>query len=303
MESNSSVSARKVLWTSFLVDILDVILGVSVTIISGSVVMLAQALEGLADLASSGFLVFGLKKSSKKADPGHPFGYGRELYFWTLISALIMLSITATLTLFFGFQRLIHPEPLHNTLIANLVLLFTAGTNGYALSLSLRRLLRGRSVSKIWTIFYQSSLIETKTAFVLDLMGTTASVLGFIALLIYSLTQNSIFDALGAIAIGLAIAFFAIILLLAAKDFLIGKGVSIQTVNTIKNAAQRVEHVRLIKDLKATHSGPESILVNIEVNAKNDLTTDQLEKMIDDVKFEIKKDLPSAKHIQVELES
>lgn len=297
------VSARKVLWVSFLVDVLDVVLGVTVTILSGSVVMLAEALEGTADLVSSGLLVLGLSRSRKQADPTHPFGYGRELYFWTLISALIMLTITATLTFYFGFQRLLHPQPLHNTILANLVLLFTAGTNGYALSLSFKRLLHGRSIQRIWTIFYNSSLIETKTTFVLDLMGTTASVLGLVALVFYGLTKNPQFDGLGAITIGLALALFSMMLLLAIKDFLIGKGVSLQTVELIKKATARVEHVKSIQDLKATHAGPETIMINIEINAKDNLTTDQLEKMIDKVKDEIRKDLPSAKHIQVELES
>lgn len=300
---SQTIPAKKVLLVSFLVDFTDLILGVIVTILSGSVVMLSQAMEGAADLVSSGLLVFGLDRSKKQADSAHPFGYGRELYFWTLISALIMLSITATLTFYFGFQRFLHPQPLHNTLLATLVLLFTAGTNGYALSLSLRRLLHGRPINKFWTIFYQSSLIETKTAFVLDLMGTTASVLGFIALVFYGITQNSHFDALGAMTIGLALAFFAIMLLLAIKDFLIGKSIPIQTIELIKKAAQKVPEVRSVQDLKATHIGPDKILINIDINAQNNLTTDELEKVIDNVKDEIRKDLPSASHIQVELKS
>src|SRR5687768_12362924 len=102
---NSNISANKVLLVSFLVDLFDVLTGVIVTWLSGSVVMLSQALEGIADLASSGFLVLGLNRSRKKADSKYPFGYGRELYFWTLISALIMFSVTSTFTIYFGWQR------------------------------------------------------------------------------------------------------------------------------------------------------------------------------------------------------
>lgn len=85
--TKNEVTAKKVLWISLVVDIIDVLSGIVVTIISGSVVMLSQVLEGIADLACSGLLVFGLKRSKKKADRNHPFGYGKELYFWTLISA------------------------------------------------------------------------------------------------------------------------------------------------------------------------------------------------------------------------
>jgi cation diffusion facilitator family transporter len=297
------VSVKKVLWVSFLVDLLDVILGIWVTIISGSVVMLSQALEGVTDLASSGLLILGLSKSKKKANITHPFGYGRELYFWTLITALIMLSITSTLTFYFGLERFLHPEVLENTVIAYSVLLLTALTNGYALSLSISRLCQGRSMTKLWEHFNNSSLIETKTTFVLDLMGFSASVFGYIALILYAVTGNGIFDGLGAMVIGISLAILSVLLIISVKDFLIGKGVSLQSIETINQAVRRLKQVHSIQALKASHIGPEEILVNIEINAEDDLSTDELETLIDKVKDEIRKDLPAAKHIQVELES
>jgi cation diffusion facilitator family transporter len=304
MDHNSPViSAKKVVWTSFLFNISDVFLGVVVTFLSGSVVMLSQALEGIADLISSGLLVFGLNRSRRKADATHPFGYGREMYFWTLISALIMLFITSTFITFFGWQKILHPEPLTNTYLTFIVLIFTSAVNGYALSLSYRRIVGNRSLTKIWKYFYHSSLIETKTAFVLDLMGTTASVVGLGAILLYVLTDDPRFDGYGAIAIGVILAFLAVFLLVAIKDFLVGKSVPLSTIEIIKNATHRITDVHSVQDLKAIHMGPDKILINIEINAKDDLTTNELEKVIDKVKDEIRKDLPSAGHIQVELES
>src|SRR5690606_31190118 len=154
-------------------------------------IMLSQALEGITDLASSGLLLFGLSRSRREADSNHPFGYGREIYFWTLISALIMLSITSTFTFYFGLQRVLNPQPLEHTYYAYIILIITALTNSYALSLSTTRLLKGRSILKLARIFYHSSFIETKTAFVLDLMGLSASLLGLIGLLLYTVTGNA----------------------------------------------------------------------------------------------------------------
>lgn len=297
------VTTKKVLLVSFLVDVLDVILGVWVTLISGSVVMLSQALEGLTDLVSSGLLLFGLSQSRKKADLKHPFGYGRELYFWTLISALVMFTVTSTFTFYFGLQRFLNPQVLEHTFVAYFVLLFTAVTNTYALSLSISRMRKGRPIKRIWQTFYNSSFIEIKTAFVLDLMGVSASILGFIALVLYAITGNGSFDGLGAMMIGVCLAFLSILLLSAVKDFLIGRGVSLHTTEVIKKAAERLTQVKSVRDLKASHIGPEEILINIEINAQDNLKTDELETLIDKVKDEIRKDLPSAKHIQVELES
>jgi len=299
--TKNEVTAKKVLWISLVVDIIDVLSGIVVTIISGSVVMLSQVLEGIADLACSGLLVFGLKRSKKKADRNYPFGYGKELYFWALISALIMLGITSTFTFYFGLNRFLHPESLQHTFWAYLVLIFTAGTNSYALSLSIKRLLEKKSFSKLRKIFHQSALIETKTAFVLDMMGTSASILGFIALMLYGITGNGQFDGLGAMIIGVVLGILSVVLLFAVKDFLIGKGVSLHILESIKKAAGRLPYVKSVSDIKAMHIGPDKLLIHIDVNFKDNLTPDELEAMTDKVKDEIRKDIPTATYIQIEL--
>lgn len=302
-QEKGKISASKVVWVSFLLNISDVVLGLIVTFFSGSVVVLSQALEGAADLAASGLLVLGLNRSKKKADESHPFGYGREMYFWTLISALIMLFVTSFFTIYLGLQRVLFPEPLENTYLAYAVLIFAIFTNGYSLSLSTRRLLHRKSLRKLWSIFYHSSLIETKSAFVLDLMATTAAFVGFVSLVLFGITGNGKFDGYGAVAIGLTLGILAILLLFAVKDFLIGKGVPIHTIEKIKAASLKVKHVKSVQDLKAIHVGPDKILINIEINVADELTTDELERLIDKVKDEIRKDIPDAGHIQIELES
>ena len=126
------ITARRVVITSFAVDLLDIILNFGVAVISGSVVMVTQVLEALSDLTASGFLLIGLARSMRKEDKTHPFGYGREIYFWTLLSALIMFGITSTLSFYFGWVRFNNPEPIQNINLALLVLMITFITNFYA---------------------------------------------------------------------------------------------------------------------------------------------------------------------------
>ncbi|HVZ58916.1 MAG TPA: cation transporter, partial [Patescibacteria group bacterium] len=202
---DTRVTSRRVVVTSFLIDIVDLISSLIVAWLSGSIVMLTQALEGLTDLVSSGFLVLGLKRSLRKEDRTHPFGYGREIYFWTLISALVMLGSTAVLSLYFGYQRFIHPHPLKDMEYAFLILFLSIFTNGYGFSLSYRRLIRQRPLKHLFAIFYRSSLVEIKTTFILDLMGTSASILSMIALTLYIVTGDGRFDGLGAMIIGSAL--------------------------------------------------------------------------------------------------
>ena len=94
--------------------------------------MVAQALEGGADLLSSGLILIGVKMSKRPADKRHPYGYGRELYFWTFVSGLATFGVTATLSFYFGLRRFLSPEPVHHLAAAYAVLLFTVFSNGYA---------------------------------------------------------------------------------------------------------------------------------------------------------------------------
>src|SRR3990167_2346825 len=135
------ITARRVVITSFLVDLIDVISSLVIAILSGSVVMLAQVLQGLADLASAGFLILGVKQSTKPTDKKHPFGHSREIFFWAMLSALTMFGITASLSFYLGLQRFLRPETIENINLAYLVLGITTITNGYSFTLSFRRLM------------------------------------------------------------------------------------------------------------------------------------------------------------------
>lgn len=296
-------SAKKVILTSFFVDFLDVATSLVIAIISGSVVMLAQVLEGLADLAASGFLLIGLIRSGKPSDKQHPFGYGRELYFWTMLSSILILGVTSTLALYFGWERFVHPQPIGNLYLAFAVLGVTTFTNGYAFSLSLKRLLRGRSIFRIRKIFIRSSLIETKTAFVLDLMGTLASIFGFAALAFYQVTGNLIFDGLGAMAIGGLLVVFGVMLIIPIRELIIGQSASPEVEGKIREATLIQPEVKEVLDLKTIHIGSEKLLVNAEVNLNSNLTTKDIEGIIDRIKANIKKEVPAVKHIQVEVET
>ncbi len=296
------LSARRIIITSFLVDFLDVFLSFFVAILSGSIVMVTQMLEGLADLSASGFLLIGLRRSLRKEDKTHPFGYGREIYFWTLMSALIMFGITSTLSFYFGYRRFIDPIPLRDINLALFVLLLTFFTNAYAFILSFLRLLRSRSIFSIVSIFFKSSLVETKTTFTLDLMGTLASFFGLIALLIYKFTGDGRFDGLGAMVIAVNLAIFSIFLVLGIKDLLVGRSASSEVEKRIKEAALSITNVKRVSGLRTLHLGSEKLLVSLDVDIAGKLKKRDLEQIIGEIELKIKQVIPSARYIFVELE-
>lgn len=302
-KTEQSVTSKKVILTSFSVDLLDVILNFSIAILSGSVIMLTQVLEGISDLTSSGLLLIGLKRSSQKEDNTHPFGYGNEIYFWSFLAAIVMFGLTSTLSFYFGWQRFFHPEAVRDIGIAIAVLVLTFFTNGYAFFLSFRRLLKKRPPKHILQVFYRSSLVETKTTFILDLMGTSASLMGAIALGIYIITGDMRFDGLGAMIIGVVLAIFSLFLVSGIRDMFVGKKASVETEGKITEAALEVEGVEQVLGIKTLHIGTEKLLVDLDVHMQSRLGTRELERLIDKIKVKIREQVPSAKYIQVELET
>ena len=303
MVQSKPISAKRVVITSFAVDILDVVTNLAISILTGSVIMITQVLRGTSDLAAAGFLVYGIKQSEKPADIKHPFGHGQEIYFWAMLSALVMFGITATLSFYLGMQRFLNPQELNNISLAYLTLIITALANAYSLSLSLKRLSKSMKLLELPKIFLNSPLIETKTTFVLDLMGTASSILGLIALILFGITQDLRFDGLGTMLISIVLSIMAFLLLKGVKDLLVGKSASTAEAEKIREAALKIPEVKNVLDLRTMYLGPEKLLVNLEVHLKDNLTTDEIEVLVDKIKESIKSQVPDVHHIQVELET
>ena len=298
-----TISDERVVKTSIKVDILDIVLNIIAAIFTGSVVMLAEVFQGIADLISDGLTYLGMKRSRVLPSRRYPFGHGRELYIWSLFSTLIMFLVLASLSFYFGWQRLRNPKDIEHIFLAYSVLIISLITNGYSFSLSFRRILEGRPFWKIRRAFSQSTFLETKITFTSDLLGTLAAFLGLIALILYEKTGNFWFDGLGAISIGLIMVFFSLWLFKNIKDFIVGVSAPEETKDQIKKAALEIAGVQEVLDLKSIVIGSNRLLVNLEIHIASGLVTEEIEKLIDRVKVNVKEKVPSVYHIQVEPET
>ena len=294
------LTARRIVTTSFLVDVLDIALNVAVAILTGSIILLAEALQATADLVSAGFVLLGLRRSERAPDKEHPFGHGRELYFWTLVSSLVMFLITSALSIYLGFKRFLSPQPLENTYLAFIVLAIAVISNGYSLTLSAKRLLGKKKTSYLVNSFFESILIETKTTFVLDLAGTTAALVGLLSLTIYVLTGDLRLDGVGAMLIGITLAILSFFLLISTKDLLVGKSAPKDIEEKIMEIASEVPNVRKVSDLKTIIIGNERVMVNLDINLTKYLNTKGIESVIEEVKTKVQTKIPFIKYIQVE---
>ncbi|WP_120005010.1 cation diffusion facilitator family transporter [Nesterenkonia muleiensis] len=297
------LSDTRVVLTSTVVSVFDVSFNALVAIVTGSTVMLSQALQGLSDMMTGIVLFVGVKRSKRRPDPQFQFGYGREVFFWAMIAGIIMFGGTGLASVYFGYQQFTRPEPVDNVWLAFLVLAFGFCTNAYALSLSFRRLRQGGGTEGWLRRLRRSSLIETKATFLLDSIGTTATGIGIIALLLFALTGDSRLDGAGGLAIGMTMMFAAILLILDVRGLIVGRGAGQTTSKRIIDVAESVTNVRSVLDLRTMYLGSDKLLVILEVHLEDGLDTDTIEELIDTIKRTVTIAVPSVHRIQVEVET
>lgn len=296
-------SDKNVVGTSLLVSVSDVLLNLLVGLFTGSTAVIAQSLQGFSDLTTAGILYMGVLRSKKKADKLHPLGYGREIFFWVLIAGMLMFVGTGAFTLYLGFQQFINPGQIDNVGLAFIMLSFGLVTNYYAFSKSVRRIKHTTSKRSLWRQFRDSPMIETKATFIVDFLGSLSALFGFVALSVYVITGDVRFDGVGGMLVGGSMMTAAVILVLDVRDLIVGKSAPIWVVRKIRSAALSHPEVEEILDLRTIYLGSSKIMVLLEIHLNENLTTNQIEKLIDRIRVDIKRKVPHAYHLQIEVET
>lgn len=299
----SKISDIRVVATSVSVSIFDVLLNVLVALFTGSTVMLSQALQGLSDLVTGGVLYLGVQRSRKAADERHQFGYGREVFFWVLIAGIMMFIGTGGLSVYLGYRQIVAPDGVAHVAVALLMLAFGLVTNGYAFSLSLKRLREVDKHTSWWQQLLRSSIVETKATLVIDFLGTIAALIGLVALGMFAITGNARLDGIGSVVIGIAMMSGAVLLIRDVRDLIVGRSVEPEVAAQIIQATTSVRGIRAVLDLRTMYLGSAKLLVIIEVHVKDGLHTDQIERVVDRVKATVHTKIPLVYDIQVEVET
>lgn len=297
----SPVDARRVLLVSFLVDVFDVVSNLAVAVITGSAVVFAEMAQGIADSAGSALLVIGERRSRRPADARHPFGYAREAFFWGLLSAVVMLGVGGGLSAWRGCRQLLQPEPLAAPLLAIAVVTLAVGTNGYAVSLSVRKLVADHgSLRMAWRAMDQPLV---KGALLRDAIGTTTSVSGLLALVLCRTSGLLVFDALGALTAAFLMTTASVALMLQARALITGQALPEATIERLREAIRSIPAVDAVNRLAAIYAGSSAVLVDVDLDLDEDLDTTQIESLLDAVEERARAVLPNTQRVRILLNS
>lgn len=295
-------SSKKIIYAALVGNSLIAITKFVAAGISGSSAMLSEGIHSLVDTGNQVLLLYGLRRAKRPADSDFPFGYGKEIYFWSFVVAILIFALGAGISMYEGIHRLLEPKTLGDTTINYIVLGLAMLFEGVAWYLAFKEFSKVKG-----PIGYIEAVQKGKdpTLFVV-LFEDSAAMLGLLVALVGvalgDITGNPMYDAMASIAIGLLLGATAIWLAYETKGLLIGESANKLVVKSIRELVNKSNYVEHVNEVLTMHMGPEYILANISIDFIDDATADQVEDSIEDMDQQIKLLFPAVKRVFIEIE-
>ena len=269
-------------------------------LLTGAASMLAEAVHSGADTTNQGLLFLGGAKARKTATAEHPFGYGRERYFWAFVVALVIFMLGSLFALFEGIEKVRTPHELESAGVAVVILLVAMACEGFSLRTAVRESRHTKGDESWWRFIRRSKTPELPVVLLEDLGALIGLVLALLGLALAEITGNPRFDAIGSIAIGLLLGAIAVTLVVEMKSLLIGESATPGTVAEIRSAMESCDKVERVIHLRTEHLGPEELLVGAKLAFDATLDLRGLAETIDAVEAKVRAAVPEARVIYIE---
>jgi cation diffusion facilitator family transporter len=269
-------------------------------LVTGSSSMLAESVHSLADTSNQALLLLGQRSSQRKATREHPFGFGRERYFYSFVVALMLFTLGSAFALYEGIHKVQHPEPLTSPLVAVAILVVAIGLESYSFVTALgeSRKIKGDDVSW-WGFIRQSRSPELPVVLLEDTGALFGLVFALAGVGLAELTGDPVWDGIGTIMIGALLGVIAVILIVEMKSLLIGEGATEQQLDDIcaelaGGPVERVIHIR------TQYLGPDELLVAAKLALAPNLELAEVARAIDEAEARVRAKVPVARLIYLE---
>lgn len=256
-------------------------------LLTGSSGMVSEAIHSTVDSANEILLLHGLRRANQGPDREHPLGYGRELYFWSFIVALLVFALGCGTSLYEGWLHLRTPEPIRNPLVNYVVLAFAAIFEGASWWISFRQFSEARGELGFYEAFRRSKdppsfmvLFEDSAA----LLGIVVAALGNLAV---QLTGEPRFDGAASIVIGLILGATAVLLARESKSLLIGEAANPVLATSVLSIAASQAGVRAANGLITVQLAPDQVVAALSLEFEDDLRAPQIEAIVSRIEAEV----------------
>jgi cation diffusion facilitator family transporter len=275
-------------------------------VITGSSGMMAEALHSVADTTNQVFLLLGLRFYKRPASEKHPFGYGKERFFWSFIAAIFIFGVGATYAIYEGIVKLTHPHPPENLKWAYWVLVISFILEAGSIALAIYQEVKEAHHEGLTFFAYlrESKDPTAKTVIFEDSAALLGIVIAGVGLY---LTEHhsgpgdgAYWDGLASILIGLVLSVVAFVLARTSRGLLLGEAANPKCLKAIVQAIESHPNVVKVVELLTMHLAPKQILINAHINVRDDLVTSDIVKTVEEVEELIKRAEPKVEMIFLE---
>ena len=268
--------------------------------ITGAASMLAEAVHSIADTSNQALLLVGGARARRRATPTHPFGYGRERYFWAFIVALVLFLLGGVFAIVEGVEKLRHPHELESAGIAIAILAVAIVLETFSLRTAIVEASKARAGQGWWEFIRRAKGPELPVVLLEDIGALFGLVLALLGVVIGGITDNPRWDAVGSLGIGVLLVVIAWVLVVEMKSLLIGEGASSGNERAIRDALESSPSVRKLIHLRTQHLGPEELLVAAKIELDHALTLPDVASSINEAEHRIRAAVPNARVIYLE---
>lgn len=267
---------------------------------TASASMLAEGIHSVADTSNQALLLLGRRRARKEPTSEHPFGYGRERYFWAFVVAIILFALGSLFSIFEGVEKLRHPHEITSLGWAIGVLAVAIVLESVALSVAVREANNVRAGRSWWGFIRRAKAPEIPVVLLEDVGALLGLVVAMVGVVLAETTGDPRFDAMGSLAIGVLLGIIAVVLAVEMKSLLIGESASARHVRTIRDAISSDPDLVELLSLRTMHLGPDQLLVAAKVRLADDLTFSDVAASIDRIEGRIRELVPITEAVYVE---
>lgn len=291
--------SRRVIYAALAGNLAIALTKFAAAFFTGSSAMLSEGVHSLVDTGNGGLLLYGMHRAARPADATHPFGHGRELYFWSFIVALLVFALGAGVSFYEGVMHIMAPEPVANPMVNYVVLGFSLLFEGGSWWVALKefRKTKGRlgwfqavRLSKdpsVYTVLFEDSAA---------LLGLLVAFAGISAAEFFDIPE---FDGVASLGIAAILGMTAIFLARESKGLLLGEPASREVQAKVLAIAQQDAAVQRANGLVSVHIGPEEIIAGLSVEFEDHVAAPEIEACVERIEARLKAEVPTVKSLFV----
>ena len=299
----ASLSSKKVILAALAGNFAIAVTKFAASAFTGSSAMLTEGVHSLVDTGNQLLLLYGLKQSARPADEKHPFGYGKELYFWAFLVAILIFAVGAGVSIYEGVEKTLHPTPVSNAHVNYIVLGLGIVFEGTVWLFAFKEFSRTKGTLGWWSAVKASKDPTVFTVLFEDTAALLGLVIAFIGILASQALNMPMLDGVASIGIGLILGVTAGFLAFECKGLLTGEGADPKVISGIRAILARHQGITGVYEVLTMHFGPTNVLLAVSLDFDDHLTAAEVEGTVSAIECEVRAEYPQVDRVFIEAQS